>query len=143
MPAGSPANEFAFNGEPLGMQRATVLTSDQEGNWEVTVPPQLAATMCDISIVSGDEEVTLTNVIFGDVWLCSGQSNMVFTMGGIFNVTEELETSAGYNDLRFTVLKKVTSDVEEEDIEPQVAWADPSDSNCSATCLQFAFSLPG
>ena len=38
----------------------------------------------------------------------------------IFNVTEELEASAGYNDIRFTVLKKVTSDVEEEDIEPQV-----------------------
>ena len=38
----------------------------------------------------------------------------------IFNATEELEASAGYNDIRFTVLKKVTSDVEEEDIEPQV-----------------------
>ena len=33
---------------------------------------------CDISIVSGDEELTLTNVIFGDVWLCSGQSNMFY-----------------------------------------------------------------
>merc|ERR1712168_1136287 len=107
-----------LNGEPLGMQRASVVatSSDQTGDWEVTLPPQQAATMCDISIVSGDEEVTLTNVIFGDVWLCPGQSNMVFTMGGIFNVTEELEASAGYNDISFAVLKKVTSDVEEEDI---------------------------
>jgi len=134
-----------LNGEPLGMQRASVLASNQDGNWEVTVPPQLAATMCDISIVSGDEEVTLTNVIFGDVWLCSGQSNMVFSMGGIFNATEEIEASAGYNDIRFTVLKKVTSDVEEQDIEPQVAWADPSDSNSlrhmSAVCFLFARNL--
>ena len=38
----------------------------------------------------------------------------------IFNATEELEASAGYNDIRFTVLKRVTSDVEQQDIEPQV-----------------------
>ena len=39
----------------------------------------------------------------------------------IFNVTEELEASAGYNDIRFTVLSRVTSEVEEQDIEPQVS----------------------
>merc|ERR1719239_1464959 len=113
-----------LNGETLGVQRANVVASSsaQDGDWEVTLPPQLAATMCDISIISGDEELTLTNVIFGDVWLCSGQSNMVFSMKQIFNATEELEASAGYNDIRFTVLKRVTSDVEEQDIEPQVAW---------------------
>ena len=83
----------------------------------------------------------------------------------IFNATEELELSAGYNDIRFTVLKKVTSDVEEQDIEPQVcnhpllllllnmstallqkvAWADPSDStslrHMSAVCFLFARNL--
>jgi len=137
----------SLNGETLGIQRASVVatSSDQDGDWEVTLPPQLAATMCDISVVSGDEEATLTNVIFGDIWICSGQSNMAFTMGGIFNATEELELSAGYNDIRFTVLKKVTSDVEEQDIEPQVAWADPSDStslrHMSAVCFLFARNL--
>ena len=36
-------------------------------------------------------------------------------------MTEELEASAGYNDIRFTVLSRVTSEVEEQDIEPQVS----------------------
>ena len=45
---------------------------------------------------------------------------MGFTMNQIFNSTEELEASVGYTDIRFTVLKRVTSDVEMDDIEPQV-----------------------
>ena len=51
----------------------------------------------------------------------SGQSNMVFTMNQIFNSTEEMEASVGYTDIRFTVLKRVTSDVEQEDVDPQVS----------------------
>ena len=46
---------------------------------------------------------------------------MVFNMKQIFNSTEEIEASVGYTDIRFTVLKRVTSDVEQEDIEPQVS----------------------
>ena len=46
---------------------------------------------------------------------------MVFTMNQIFNSTEEMEASVGYTDIRFTVLKRVTSDVEQEDVEPQVS----------------------
>ena len=46
---------------------------------------------------------------------------MVFTMNQIFNSTEEMEASVDYTDIRFTVLKRVTSDVEQEDVEPQVS----------------------
>ena len=45
---------------------------------------------------------------------------MQFSMKQIFNSTEEMEASVGYTDIRFTVLKRVTSDVEMDDIEPQV-----------------------
>jgi len=50
----------------------------------------------------------------------------------------------GYTDIRFTVLKRVTSDVEQEDIEPQNAWADPSSKYLqymSAVCFLFARSI--
>ena len=46
---------------------------------------------------------------------------MQFSMKQIFNSTEEMEASVGYTDIRFTVLKRVASDVEQEDIEPQVS----------------------
>ena len=56
---------------------------------------------------------------------------MVFTMNQIFNSTEELEASVGYTDIRFTVLKRVTSDVEQEDVEPQVSISLPQRWNLS------------
>ena len=60
----------------------------------------VAGTKCDIEVFSGTDVITLSDVLFGDVWLCSGQSNMGFTMGGIFNSTEEIEASQGYTDIR-------------------------------------------
>ena len=53
------------------------------------------------------------------------KSNIVLIMKQIFNSTEEMEASVDYTDIRFTVLKRVTSDVEQEDIEPQVCFLPP------------------
>jgi len=116
-------------------------------SWEVELPPQAANTICDISIMYPTQpaEATLTGVIFGDVYLCSGQSNMVFKMKQIFNSTEELAASAGFTDIRFTVLQLTTSDVELEDIEPKIPWSDPSQSglleSMSAVCFLYARNL--
>ena len=53
-------------------------TADADGLWKVVLPPQppsLAAHT--IGVESGSEKITLANVVFGEVILCSGQSNMV------------------------------------------------------------------
>ena len=64
----------------------------------------VAGSKCDIEVVSGTDVIVLSDVLFGDVWLCSGQSNMGpnlrSTMGGIFNASEEIEASQGYTDIR-------------------------------------------
>ena len=60
----------------------------------------VAGTKCDIEVFSGTDVIVLSDVLFGDVWLCSGQSNMAFSMAGIFNATEEIEASQGYTDIR-------------------------------------------
>ena len=81
----------------------------------------LVSLICFISLLfidpSGQANIFWPSLSFDP----SGQSNMVFTMNQIFNSTEEMEASVGYTDIRFTVLKRVASDVEQEDIEPQVS----------------------
>ena len=49
--------------------------ADAGGNWEITIPVQKAGGPYSINI-SGANSVTVQNILFGDVWLCSGQSNM-------------------------------------------------------------------
>jgi len=116
-----------------------------EGDWMVELPPQEAGTVCDIVVVGGEQVLELNQVIFGDVWICSGQSNMVFTMKNIFNHTEEIAAAAAYTDIRFTVIKRVTSEVEEEDVATATTWTDPSNARAlgafSAVCFFYAMNV--
>ena len=45
--------------------------------WKVTLDPTDAGGPYVITASSGDCQITLSDVLFGDVWFCSGQSNMV------------------------------------------------------------------
>ena len=52
-------------------------TVDSTGNWSITFNPQPAETKCSIHITTtGNQQKELLNIAFGDVYLCSGQSNM-------------------------------------------------------------------
>lgn len=59
-------------------------TAGKDGRWSVTLNPMAAGTnytltiRCLTSTSSVSSEITYKNIAFGEVWLCSGQSNMVF-----------------------------------------------------------------
>lgn len=54
-------------------------TAGTEGNWAIQLPPTSAGGPYQIDITASNK-ITLHDVLFGDVWLCSGQSNMVHQM---------------------------------------------------------------
>ncbi len=54
-------------------------TADGAGDWEIVLPPQAAGGPYDLTF-HGRNEVFVKDVLFGDVWLCAGQSNMVLPM---------------------------------------------------------------
>lgn len=54
-------------------------TTGKNGKWMVTLDPMAAGGPFEL-IVRGNTEVRLNNILFGDVWLCSGQSNMQWTV---------------------------------------------------------------
>lgn len=60
-------------------------TADAAGNWDVHLPPTKAGGPYNIDITAGNK-ITLHDILFGDVWFCSGQSNMVHQMN-IHDVT--------------------------------------------------------
>lgn len=83
----------------------------------------------------------LNDVIYGDVWICSGQSNMEWPMSGIFNGQEEIAKMAEYPNIRMYKLKWMTSDNQENDLleEDFTRWAKSNEteyiSPFSAVCL--------
>lgn len=55
--------------------------TDAEGDWLVSLPPQSASLKPVMLQAKGTSTVQARNVLIGDVWLCSGQSNMGFSLG--------------------------------------------------------------
>src|SRR5208282_4364259 len=66
-------------------------------------------------VISGPIEVTLTDVLVGDVWLCSGQSNMEMGIANVKNAQEEIQ-NANHPEIRLFGVPKVTRN------EPQLLF---------------------
>lgn len=52
------------------------------GKWQLTLPGMKAGGPYQMDI-KGDNEIIIHNILIGDVWVCSGQSNMEFNMGRV------------------------------------------------------------
>ena len=55
-------------------------TADPNGKWSVTLKPMKQKAEPDKMTIAGKNTVTLSNILVGDVWLCSGQSNMEYPL---------------------------------------------------------------
>src|SRR5204863_9140570 len=73
------------------------------GKWLAKIGPFSAGGPHTLTIASATRKVTLANVLFGDVWLCSGQSNMNWPVRLSNNAEEEVK-NANHKEIRsFTV----------------------------------------
>ena len=59
-----------------------VLSTNANGDWLLTFSPRQYADVTDITVQCENEEITIRNVTFGDVYLLCGQSNMYYSLGG-------------------------------------------------------------
>ena len=63
----------------------TVSTVARDGRWTVRLQPIPASLEGQMLTISGENTVTIRDVLVGDVWLCSGQSNMAFQLNAADN----------------------------------------------------------
>ena len=115
--------------------------------WKLQLEPQAGGTICTITIqIATGCQISINEVLFGDVYLCSGQSNMVFQMHEIFNASEEWEYSKQYTDIRYT--RVVTESAEKSDDTMDInlthEWSDPTQNQfqyMSAVCFLYARNI--
>ena len=75
----------------LGAQKADA-TADATGRWMVKLAPQPVSKSALTLSVAGTNTLEVKDVLLGDVWLCSGQSNMDMALGGC-NVPEDIKAA--------------------------------------------------
>lgn len=87
----------------LGKEKKTVVTG-ADGKWRVEFSPREAETGLTLTVATPARKLVFRDVAVGEVWLCSGQSNMEFMLrqseGG-----EEVAAASADPDLRFYDMK--------------------------------------
>ena len=100
--------------------KATYTTqADQEGKWSVKVRTPKAGGPYSMTIRESDNEsITLNNILIGEVWLCSGQSNMQMPVSGswakVTNHEQEVKDAAKYPKIRLLSVERMTSSKPED-----------------------------
>jgi sialate O-acetylesterase len=65
-------------------------TADTDGKWAVTLSPLKAGGPYTLQVAAGKKELVYKNVLAGEVWLCSGQSNMEFMLNQSATAREDI-----------------------------------------------------
>ncbi len=116
----------------------------KDGKWRIDLAAEQAGGPFTLT-VKAKNTITITNVLFGDVWICSGQSNMDMKIGawGFINNYKQEIANANYANIRHFEVQKAVASTPQLDVEgglwevcsPQTA------ANFSAVAYFFARKL--
>lgn len=66
------------------------VTADASGSWEAKLSPMEAGGPYELEISSGGESIVRTDILIGEVWICTGQSNMQWPLRNAENGAQEI-----------------------------------------------------
>lgn len=122
--------------------RATA-RADTSGRWSARLPAMSAGGPYTLTARAGNAAQTVNDVLVGDVWLCSGQSNMVLEVRRTLDSRAEIANSAN-DTLRMLTVPMAHGPTPQQAFAVPVQWqvAGPATvSEWSATCFYFAREL--
>lgn len=123
-------------------------TADDNGNWLAALPASAANNSAQTVTIksAGQADVVFSNILIGDVWLCSGQSNMVMQVGaispftGVLNYQDEI-AAANYPAIRSLTVVQRYATSPAATLSPAASWlvCSPQNAgNLSAVAYFFA-----
>ena len=122
---------IALSGTALPNQRLTVsfdsesraVAADGSGHWVARFPARAEPGGSHVinAIGAGGAAATASDIAIGDVWLCSGQSNMEFPVSRALNGETEVQ-NANDPDLRLLKIEHQIADVPRQSFEKPPAW---------------------
>jgi sialate O-acetylesterase len=104
----------------VGISTATAeTTANDKGEWKVVLPAMKASGPF-VMTVAGGNSIQLNDVMIGEVWLCSGQSNMEMGIGMVNNAKEEI-ARANYSRVRLLMVPNSWTPEPQTDIK-ETEW---------------------
>ncbi len=96
---GDPGEKVVVNF--AGQNKKT--TADENGEWMVKLNKLSASLTPSTLLIKGTNEIKLDNILVGEVWICSGQSNMEWAVNQSLNAQEEIAAANHPNIRLFNV----------------------------------------
>ena len=133
----SPGEKVAV--EFAGQRKETL--ADSAGRWQVRLDTLPASAVPADMRITGQKAIVVRNVLVGDVWLASGQSNMEMPVKNAANAAQEI-ASANYPGIRFFMVERDLSSSPKEDCAGKWVVCEPkSVAPFSAAAYFFAREL--
>lgn len=124
--------------EIAGEKKTT--TVDNDGRWRVDLSPKPAGGPFELKI-SATNNIVFNDVLFGDVWICAGQSNMGFSLRRARDADAEIAT-ANYPNLRFLTIPAKSATEPQTDFDARWETCSPKTAgDFSAVAYFFARRL--
>jgi len=115
-------------------------TADANGKWAVMLKPLKAGGPFTLK-VAGKNTIELKNILVGEVWVCSGQSNMEFALRSAYEGQKDIASSANPN-IRIFLVNKARSDQPLNDVKATWKECGPGTvDGSSAVAYYFARDL--
>ena len=90
--------------------KTALAKADQDGRWIAELEPLTVGDPFEVLISGKDNQITLKNVLAGEVWICSGQSNMEWSVAASGNPAEEI-AAANWPLIRHVDIQNTTSPI--------------------------------
>jgi sialate O-acetylesterase len=126
----------------LGGQTASG-SADAQGKWKVQLPPQPAGGPYALTVTSNGQTVSRADILVGDVYLCSGQSNMEFAQRASTNAIGATYTAQN-DSIRYLNVPRHSAMAPQDDLLAPAAWTRMTADtigDSSAVCYYMARSL--
>lgn len=114
--------------------------ADNDGKWLVKLDAMEAGGPFEMTI-KGDNTLSFTNVMVGEVWLCAGQSNMGYSMKKIGGRNVDVAAHANFPDIRIQTMTRGQS-ARWESMTPEVCLKSSATAYYFATNLYEALHVP-
>lgn len=123
--------------------RTVTTRADPGGRWHATLAPTAAGGPYEMSVRAGQVTRVVRDVQMGDVWLCSGQSNMELPVWRTLDAASEI-AAATHPSIRLFTVPKAAAVTPQHDVQAPAAWQPASPDTVrefSAACFYFAREL--
>jgi sialate O-acetylesterase len=102
--------------------RTASTTTDGSGKWRIDLPSLPASATPSDLVIKGNNTITVSNVLVGEVWLASGQSNMEWVVNGTYDAAIDVPASANFPLIRHIKIKPTIAESPASTVITQGTW---------------------